>query len=195
MVVRRWAAKLGLVSLIVIGLLIAVIKGMSYLTGPVHATDIPASATPISSAPSFDMQPIPISNPYASFTYPAALKPMPTQSPHGSALVTYTYGYRDIESWELNITVNRLAEPILTDDGGYDFRKVNPNRYEESTTTIGQNSFKIMSDTTAGGFSKVAFNLHGSLSADISLYGDDPNGQADLNATFQQILSSWQWHE
>jgi hypothetical protein len=50
-----------------------------------------------------------------------------------------------------------------------------------------------MTDTKSGDFNKVAFILHGTTSADISLTGDDYGGKQVLQPIFNQILSSFHW--
>ena len=91
------------------------------------------------------------------------------------------------------ITINHLHEPGLTYDANYLLRKNHPAQYRPSTVTAGGNTFTVMTDTQAGDFAKAAFALHGDLSADISLTGDDSSGDSTLAAAFQQILLSWQW--
>src|SRR5262249_33778380 len=101
------------------------------VTGPARATNITtAIQTPATVAASFNLQPVTVTNPYAHFTYPAALTAIPTQALHGAEVASYSYGFRDSESWQLTITITRLADPSLSDDSGYSFRKINPQIYQ-----------------------------------------------------------------
>jgi hypothetical protein len=99
----------------------------------------------------------------------------------------------DIESWHLAITINHLPEPLLTEDSGYLMRKDNPSRYRMSTVSDNGNRFVVMTDTQVTDFGEVAFILHGSMSANISLVGDNPAGSTPLQNTLQAILASWRW--
>jgi len=72
-------------------------------------------------------------------------------------------------------------------------RKAYPTKYSESTQVVnGQNVF-MFSDQTISSYNKVAFLLHGSYQATISLSGDDPSGQVILASTLTMILSTWAW--
>lgn len=161
------------------------------LLKPARAT---AFLTVASTNAPFNMDPVAVHNTYANFTYPAGMVPMKTQLPSGHEVALFSYSHRDIESWQLAITINTLPNSTLTDDSGYLFRKNNPSRYQQSTANIHATPILIMTDTQAGGFSKVAFLAHGTLSADISLYGDDSTGTDVLTKAFNQVLSSWHWN-
>jgi hypothetical protein len=168
---------------------------LRYIAGPASAPTISSPAQKTTPGATFNMTPQTVHGTYATFMYPTSLAPQAGQQlASGPELATYSYGYRDIESWDLAISINHLAEPILTDDSGYGLRAEDPSRYHETTMTLGHNTFVIMTDTSAGGFSKVAFLLHGTTDADISLYGDDQAGQATLMATFNMVLRSWNWN-
>lgn len=132
---------------------------------------------------------------YASFSYPNTLSPLAgMDGPHGEEVAVYNYGKQDVVPWHLAITINHLQQPSLTSDSGYMVRKDHPSQYQAATLTSGANTFIVMTDTQAGGFGKAAFILHGDLSADISLTGDDSSGGSTLAQTFQQILQSWKWN-
>jgi hypothetical protein len=139
-------------------------------------------------------QMVSVSGTYASFVYPGTLQQMTgLDGPTGGELAVYNYKKPDVVSWHLAITITRLNEPVLTSDGAYLLRKSHPEQYQSSTATYGSNTYTIMTDTQASGFSKVAFALHGDISADISLTGDDSSDGSTLTQTFQQVLQSWQW--
>src|SRR5580700_9783224 len=100
---------------------------------------------------------------------------------------------KDFETWVLAVSINKLSAANLNDDSGFYLRQSQPNRYTESTLTIGSNHFTIFTDTTATGFSKVAFCLHGDMSGDIALQGANNINNDVLATTFSEILSSWKW--
>jgi hypothetical protein len=169
---------------------IAAVFFIHSLTEPVKASNISA---PISSPPP-KVRTIVVHGTYANFTYPSLLSPLKyKQAPSGSELAIYTYTKEDIQSWQLVITINTLHQAALSSDTGYALRLNQPSRYHATTINDGKNTFVIMTDTQATSFSKVAFALHGNMSADISLYGDDPLGDASLANTFREVLRSWQW--
>jgi hypothetical protein len=174
--------------------LIVVIIGIFFIHGliePVTTTNITATA---SAAPALS-PPIKVTGTYANFSYPSSLKQMQgMQGPEGNELAVYNFGKSDIEFWHLAISINQLNQPNLTADSGYLLRENEPSRYQATTIVNGKNTFTIMTDTQAGGFSKVAFSLDGDKSADISLIGDDPSGSAALSDAFRQVLQTWQWH-
>ena len=127
------------------------------------------------------------------FTYPAAMHPYAQQPLTAPQIANYSYGYRDIESWQLAISAQTLSEPTLSNDSAYNFRSQHPEQYQLSNLTMNGQPVAIMTDTTASGFSKVAFLLHGSVAVNISLYGNDTSGTAILNSVFMQVLHSLQW--
>lgn len=135
-----------------------------------------------------------VHNPYASFSYPNTLSPLAgMDGPHGEEVAVYNYGKQDVVSWHLAVSINHLQQPTLTSDSSYMVRKDRPSQYQATTVTSGANTFIVMTDMQAGGFGKTAFILHGDLSADISLTGDDSSGGSTLAQAFQQVLQSWKW--
>lgn len=174
---------------------IALIATFSSVANAPHSTSsIVTLTTPVDKT-SFNMSPKSITNPYVSFSYPAAL----TQTANGGLtsrqVAAYTFMYRDIQTWNMAIEVVMIPSGNLSDNNGYQFRKVNPQIYQESQINVNNQPVTIMTDSTYGGFSKVAFLVHGQYQAAVSLYGDDPNGLSNLNRTFSMILKSWQWYD
>lgn len=141
----------------------------------------------------FNTKPTDVQNEYFNFAYPAAMSPETEQPLTGSEIATYSYTYRDIESWQLTITVLNLPAPPLNNDSAYLFRAQHSEEYKPSTETVNGQSVRIMTDTEAGGFSEIAFLQHDTEVANISLLGNDSSGTAILNKTFSQILESWTW--
>lgn len=139
------------------------------------------------------MTPVPISNAYASFDYPAAFTQTPTGGLMAHEVAGYTMVHRDIATWSLAIEILSIPSGSLSDNNSYQYRKVNPQTYSENQFTVNGQTVTEMTDTSYGGFSKVAFLVHGSYQAVISLYGDDPNGLTDLRASLTMLENSWQW--
>jgi hypothetical protein len=184
---KRVAIPVGIIVLLAVGAVLL----LHQLGKPVSATAIVTTGNTAVPKPS---QPIAVSNAYARFTYPGTMQPITgMQGPTGEIVAIYNYKMTDVVPWHLSITINLLHESGLTYDSAYLLRKNHPAQYQPSTVTVDNNTFTVMTDTQAGNFSKVAFTLHGDLSADISLTGDDANGDTTLAQAFQQVLHSWQW--
>ena len=159
------------------------------VSAPIITTNNPA---PTTAAP--PPQLVKVDGTYANFSYPSSMRTMTNaQTPTSPVLDSYNYLKTDILTWHLAIAISHLNTPSLNDDSSYVFRKNNPTEYQESTVTYGDNTFIVMTDVQAEGFSEVAFSLHGNMDATISLLGDDPNGDSGLDTTFQQVLQSWDW--
>jgi len=178
-------------------LLVILVAGVWFfheLTKPSQAAIITTSSAPTPQTTQTSAPPVTVHGTYASFTYPGALKPVANQpSLSGGELAEYEYKKSDVETWYLVISISRLGGPTLMDDSGYLLRKNNPSQYQANTLTYGDNTFIIMTDTQATDFNEVAFSLHGNISGDISLTGDDGAENASLKAALEQVLSSWQW--
>jgi hypothetical protein len=175
--------------LIVLLIVVAVIKLSGSSTGKI----VSSTGNNASSAPSFNFTPVNVAGKYASFAYPKSLIPTTADKIAGATLETYSYYYRDIESWKLSIDVVQLHYSNLSQDSGYAFRGLNPSEYKKSVATYNKQQFVIMTDSTAPGFSEVAYSLNGNRAGEISLYGDDTLGTQDLIRTFAIVLNTWQW--
>lgn len=183
-----------LIPVCVIALLVI---GFSLL---IHQLRKPVSASNISTAGNTSIpmppQPILVDGTYAKFSYPGGMQPMTgMEGPMGEEVAVYNYKMPDTVPWHLAITINHLHEPGLSYDTNFLVRKNHPDQYQQSTLTANGNTFTVMTDTQAGGFAKVAFVLHGDLSADISLTGDDSSGDTTLAQAFQQVLTAWRWNQ
>lgn len=143
---------------------------------------------------SFDFTPVAVNNAYVSFTYPKAMTIYPeTQKASYPILENYEYKYPDILTWLLVVTVTQLNSNTLMADTGYNFRISTSAVYHSSTVTTNNNVFQVMTDTTAVGFSEVAFSLHNGMSCDISLLGNDNLGTINLQKVFSMVLDSFSW--
>ena len=182
-------AGLAVVVLIVViaGYLIAKLNGPSQgvINNPT-GTSKPQAA--------IDMTPTPGGGLYASFNYPAALTQV--VSSHNTATpntVTYSYTRQDVESWDLEIVIFVNPSGQLTNDSAYTYRKMHPQEFQDTQTVINGQNIDVMTDKAAPGFSKLAFLIHGKYQATVSLYGNDADGTAGLQATFNMVLQSWHW--
>jgi hypothetical protein len=193
------AYKKWVVRLIVIACLVALIVGgyifVQYLTSPSQSkiTTPNAPVSSLSNTSTFNNTPVVVHNAYFSFTYPASMHPYPRQPLINPFIADYSYGYRDIESWQLAVSGQTLSEPSLSNDSAYNFRSQHPEQYQLSNITINGQSVAIMTDIKSSGFSKVAFLLHGSVAVDVSLYGNDTSGTAILNGVFMHVLDTLRW--
>lgn len=194
MAYRKWVVRL-----IILACLLCVVVGAflfyRYLSSPSQSniTTPNALVNSLSNTSTFNNTPVAVHNTYFSFTYPAAMHPYPLQPLTTPQIADYSYGYRDIESWQLAISGQTLSEPTLSNDSAYTYRAQHPEQYQPSNTTINGQPVVIMTDSTASGFSKVAFLLHGSVVVNVSLYGNDTSGTDILNSVFMQVLNSLTW--
>lgn len=141
----------------------------------------------------FDFTPKTIIGSYVSFTVPVSLKVAPNSKLVGPVIEMHNLTYRDVETWNLAIQILSVPSGRITDNSSYTFAKAHPDLYQESHMTIGDQSILTMTDKTVGGFKKIAFLMHGTHQAVISLYGDDASGNDKLQSTLNMIISSWQW--
>jgi hypothetical protein len=181
---------------IIIGSLILVVGVgiviFSLIANAPTKTSVIVSKKDMSPKYSLNLVPLVIVNRYFNFDYPAIMTPTPTTLVSGE-VAAYTFVHHDIATWNLAIEVVPDPSDLLSSNSGYEYRKINPQVYQESTVTIHNQPIHIMTDTTYGGFSKIAFFVYDNYQASVSLYGDDTNGLNALNDTFNMILNSWQW--
>ncbi len=165
------------------------------LNGPSSGTALNPSIVNDASAKQlvFDFTPRTVLGTYASFTVPTSLQDTPSSKLVGPDLEKHDFMYRDVATWVLAIDVLRIPSGRLSDNGSYTYEKVYPAIYEPSQETINGHSVPVMTNKTVGGFQKIAYLVYGPYQAEISLYGDDASGSDKLQATFDMILSSWQW--
>jgi hypothetical protein len=143
---------------------------------------------------SLNLNPVYVKSNYVSYQYPALLarnKDSPLVYP---MVEMFNYSYRDIQTWYLAIDILNITSGTISGNSAYDYRKLNPDKYSETTRVINGKPVVIFTDNTVGGFSKLAILVNGSYQATISLEGDDSNGTDGLQQTFDMILQSWQWN-
>ena len=182
-------------------IVLAVAGGLAAVWAAVHSLNQPAEGAitvgtgSARTAAGLDLTPKPATGKYAAFNYPAGLT-VARNSPLVAPVVEqFNFTRHDIETWNLAIAVLSTPGGSLADSNAYQFRKNRPDIYKESHLAVNNQSVDVMTDTSTGGFSKVAFLEGNGLSATVSLYGDDPAGMNDLSATFNMILTSWHWRQ
>ena len=143
----------------------------------------------------FDFTPVPVNGTYISFTYPRAMSVYTAaQKASPPILESYVYKYHDTLTWLLVVAVVQLPSDNLMSDSSYSIRVQDPAIYQPSTVTVNQKTYQVMTDTTAEGFSELAFSLHNNMDCNISLLGNDNLGTANLQKVFNMVLSSFSWH-
>ncbi|HEV2403110.1 MAG TPA: hypothetical protein VGS08_02825 [Candidatus Saccharimonadales bacterium] len=146
-----------------------------------------------SSTPAVSMKPVTIMGPYQSFDYPDLLAVEPNSPLVYPVVAMYNYTYRDVQTWDLAIEIYKISSGSFSSNSAYLYRKEHPQIFAESQKIIGDQSADIMTDTSVGDFSKLAFLSNGKYQATISLIGDDPAGTANLQNTFDMVLRTWKW--
>ncbi|HEY5268454.1 MAG TPA: hypothetical protein VII94_04985 [Candidatus Saccharimonadales bacterium] len=165
---------------------------LSYTDKPAVGTvNMPKITT--TTLPQINVTPVLLSSQYVSFDYPKGLKIDSKNKPTGPIVDDYLFSYSDIEPWNLAISIYLIPLGGLSDNNAYQLRKINPTQYQQSTQVVNGQNVIIMSDKTISYYNKVAFLVHGSYQATISLSGDDQNGDSTLVNTLKMILSSWTW--
>ncbi|HET8991922.1 MAG TPA: hypothetical protein VFN31_02715 [Candidatus Saccharimonadales bacterium] len=140
----------------------------------------------------FDFTPVKVADKFISFTYPKSLYKVANNPQYPPQVDEFNYAYRDSQTWDLSISTVLVNYPISS-NSGYRLRINDPSTYAEVTKTINNQPVYIFTDTTAPGFSKVAFLVNGQLQASVALTGDDFGVETNLQKTFDQVLNSWHW--
>jgi hypothetical protein len=189
---RRLSVLGGLVIVIAVG-------GYFFL----RFMDAPSSASRISMGSSMTTtatqsvslgKPVAVAGSYASFSYPSNFTAETLQVPGGDIVAQYGYDYHATIPWQLSITITSLPGGEVNDDAAYYAMMQNSSRYSKTSETVGPNEASVFTDTTAGGFDKVAVLFHGSYSADISLTSEDEQYVNEEQTTLDQVLQSWRWN-
>ena len=130
---------------------------------------------------------------YVTFDYPAGMTLQTSPPVNPPTLAEFKFTARDVESWVLAINVSTNPTGSLSGSSSYIIRKNNPTVYQASQMIVKGQSIPVMTDTTAGAFSKVAYITNGYELATVSLLGDDSSGLQPLQTTFSMVLNSWHW--
>jgi hypothetical protein len=189
---RTGKVTFGIVLLVIVVVIAVADFILAHLNQPVQGTVSTGQAT---SNLGFSIDPAPQTQtgPYASFEYPKGLALQKSASLAAPTLQQFNFVGRDVKSWVLSTSVASLPGGDLANNSSYMLRKNNSGTYQESTLQVNGQAVTVFSDTTAGGFSKVAFMTHGNLLGTVSLAGDDENGTAPLERAFSLTLTSWRW--
>ena len=185
-------------KLVIIGVVIAIValgavfEIASKLNKPAQGT-ISVSNSAQSAQTAIDLTPTPGGGRYASFSYPAALHQVANSQIVTPVVAIYDFSHSDVESWNLAIEILQIPSGRLADNTSYQLRKIKSQQYQESHVVINNQTIDIMTDKTVGGFSQVAFLVHGPYQATVSLYGDDSSGVGSLQSTFNMVLQTWHW--
>jgi hypothetical protein len=140
-----------------------------------------------------DLTPTLYKDSFVAFNYPKGLSKKPSNPLAATDVDIIDFGAQDILSWTLAIDVTNTGSKPLNDDSSYRIRTDQQSIYKQSSLYIGNQNVTVMTDTTASGFSRVAFLQHGNLRATVALIGDDADGSSPLQTSWNMILSSWQW--
>lgn len=192
---RKWVVQLSIV-LVLAAVLFLGYMFYRFVSTPSRSqiTTPTSSLSSLSNTSTFNNTPVTVRNSYFSFSHPAALKPYVQQPVTAPMIANYSYGYRDIESWELTITAQTIPQSTLTNDSAYSYRSQHPEQFQLVNETINGHPVAVMTDAQASGFSKVAFVLQGNYIINVSLYGNDTSGTDILSSVFSQVLNSLQWN-
>jgi hypothetical protein len=193
---RKRLIILGSVLLLLTVAVVVITRIINQFSQPVQGTTKVGQGTVDNQNISFSVSltPKPQSNHYATFDYPSGITlntPQPLTAPF---VATMVYSARDVESWVLAIDISSNPVGNLSNNSAYLGRIDNPTEYHQSQTTINGQPVLIITDTTAPGFSQLAFLVHGSWLATVALTGDDANGTQPLQTAFNMVLNSWHWH-
>lgn len=192
---RKWVVRLAIVMVLAAVLFLGYMFYRFVSTPSQSQITTPTSSlSSLSNTSTFNNTPVTVQNSYFSFSYPAAMKPYKQQPVTAPMIANYSYGYRDIESWELTITAQTIPQSTLTNDSAYNYRSQHPEQFQLVNETINGHPVAVMTDAQASGFSKVAFVLQGNYVINVSLYGNDTSGTNILNSVFSQVLKSLQWN-
>lgn len=192
--------KKGIV-LVFVGLFVVIVGAGGYIL--LHFMDAPASASDISAGASSPAQsgqslslgsPVRVTGTYADFSYPSIFTALKSQAPTGNIVVEYGYEHYALIPWQLNISIQFLPGGEVSNDSAYSIMAQDPARYSKSTQTSNGNQVVVFADTTAGGFSKIAFMFHDSYAADVSLTSEDGQYLAEEQSALNQVVQSWQWN-
>ncbi len=130
---------------------------------------------------------------YASYDYPSGLN-LKTGTPiYPPSVATLDYTVKDVESWFLAVDISSNPSGNLSNNSAYLGRIDNPSEFHQSNTNINGQPVIIITDTQAEGFSQIAFLVHDTWLATVSLIGDDVSGTQPLQTSFNMILQTWHW--
>jgi hypothetical protein len=182
-------SSLGSLLVLVVALAVAV----NVLSQPVEGVVNVGQPQNVSEGFNISLTPTMASDKYVSFDYPSGLMPKTDQTIQTPDVANLVFTVRDIQSWVLSVDISPNITGSATTTTAYIIRKNNPSEYHLSTLTVGSQIVPIMTDTTAPGFSQVAFLSDHNWTATVSLIGNDSSGFQPLQTSFNMVLKSWHW--
>ncbi len=186
----RWFMRLG-ISLALVAFVVGVAAGLNYYINTPSTSTITASAVAPTPKPPGKVV---LQGAYANFDYTEDFKPVKSDPPVPPQLMNYNFVSHKTENVLLSIQIMSLPTGNINDNGSYLFRKLYPNRYQQTTKTINGQTVYIMADVTSSTFNNVAFFSQGQKIASVSLDGGSPMDADNLDQSLSDIVSSWQWH-
>ena len=127
---------------------------------------------------------------YIKFSYPSSFRQIPTDIPKTPQLETFDFMTKSAPFWELAMGVSQLPGGNLRDDGSYNMRFLNPEKYKLEKLDINGQSIAVFSDSSEG-FAKAAFIQHSDMLLSVALTG---SGDTDtMQNQYKQILQSIEW--
>jgi hypothetical protein len=189
----RFRKILIIFGLVILTVVIALAVVFNLMNKPsIGTVDNPkTTSSPITTG--INMSPTLFSSKYASFNYPTGLVMDSKNTTYMPVVDDYNFSYKDVQAWDLAITIFSVKSGSLSDNNAYIAREINPSQYLKTTQIVKGSSVVLMSDKTLGYYNEVAFLIHGSYQATISLSGADQNGNGTLITTLDMILNSWSW--
>ena len=142
---------------------------------------------------SFNMTPVSVKGQYSSFAYPKSFSVARSSKLVPPTLADYEFAYKSAYSADLSISVLDISGGNLDANNAYQFRKVHPNNYTESSLEINGSPVIVMADKTTPDFSKVAFLVNNRYQATVSLTAYNGSSIYDPAKIFNQVLTSWKW--
>jgi hypothetical protein len=186
---RRWFRRLTVTGAIVAVLVVLGSYVLRYVDGPTTGT---ITATVPTTAPKPTTK-VSLQGTYADFIYPSDFIVSPDGDPHPPQLEIYSFVSHKSISVLLGVQVLSLPSGNLSDDGSYNYRRVNPTKYKLETKTINGQQVFVMTDTTAG-YNKTAFFVHAGKEGTVNINSADTTQAAALDQELTDIVASWQWH-
>ena len=170
------STKKRVTAIAIVGAIVILLVGLkivsSAFNAPVHGT---ISTTATKSTPTvqatINLRPKTATGTYAHFNYPSGLTKDKSNAITPPVVAIYDFSYRDIESWDLAISIAIIPSGQLSDNNAYQFRKINPSTYQASQLVLNHTAIPVMTDKTVSGFSKVAFLIQGQYQATHFLTG------------------------
>lgn len=143
----------------------------------------------VASAPK-NIQQINAQGNYIKFSFPDTFRQIPTDIPKAPQLETFDLMTKTSPFWELALGVSQLPSGNLRDDGSYNMRSLNTQKYKLEKLDINGQSVPVFSDSSQG-FAKAAFMPHGGMLLSVALSG--AGDQDTMQSQLVTVLTSIEW--